>query len=182
MCFCDLWVAILASTGAVFVASFVLWMALPLHKGDHQVLPSEPEFKALLAQHDPPVGRYTIGWRGPDGTFRTPPDPTLPRGLLLVQRGALSMGKPLVFWALHLLVVSVLVAYTSSIVLPHGADGTTVFRLTSVIALLAYGGGAVPKAIWDGVPWKQVPTALVDALVYAAVTGGVFLWLWPKAA
>ena len=41
MCFCDLWLAILASTAAVFVASALLWMALPFHKGDYKPLPTD---------------------------------------------------------------------------------------------------------------------------------------------
>ena len=179
MCFCDLWLAILVATAAVFVASSLVWMVLPFHKGDYQVPPAPDEFGAPLAKHRPPVGRYMIGWCGPGGAEKAPPDPSAPRGLLVVQYGPVSMGRTLGIWALHLLVVSVLIAYAASLALGPGAAGMSVFRVTSAVALLAYGAGAAPRAIWEGLPWKQVPTALLDALIYAAATGAVFAWLWP---
>jgi hypothetical protein len=178
MCFCDLWMAILVSTGAVFVASALLWMVLPFHKGDYKPLPSQAELSGLLARQAPPAGRYMVPWCDPGS--KTPPDPNQPRAVLLVQYGPMSMGKPLLTWLLHLLILETLVAYAVSIVLPRGEDGMTVFRLTSVVALLAYGGGVVPRAIWEGVPWKQIPVGLFDAVIYAAATGAIFMWLWPQ--
>ena len=94
----------------------------------------------------------------------------------------MAMGKTLGTWAVHILVLEVLLAYAVSIVLTPGADGMTVFRLTSVVALLAFGGGTVPRAIWEGIPWKQIPGGLLDALVYAAATAAIFTWLWPQVA
>jgi hypothetical protein len=181
MCFCDLWMAILVSTGAVLVASVLVCVVLPFHKGDYKPLPAQAELTGWLARQAAPAGRYMVPWWDP--ASRTPPDPdsNQPRAVLLVQYGPMSMGKLLLTWVVHLLVLETLVAYAVSIVLPHGADGMTVFRLTSVVALLAYGGGVVPRAIWEGVPWKQIPAGLLDAALYAVATGAIFLWLWPQA-
>lgn len=183
MCFCNLWLPILLSAAAVFVLSSLMWMVLPFHKGDFQKLGAEPEFHALLRQHRPGTGRYMVGFGdcGGGGGPRTPIDPDVPRALLLVQHGPLSMGRSLGAWGVHLVVVSVLVAYAGSLALGAGAAAMPVFRMTSLAALLAYGGGVVPKSIWDGVPWKSVPVALFDAAVYAAATGAIFAWRWPAA-
>ena len=175
----DLWLPIVATTGAVFVLSSILWMALPFHKGDFQKLPGEGEYSALLKRNPLPVGRYVIGWCAP-GDAKAPAKPDDPHALLLVQRpGPVGMGKSLLIWIFYVFAISILVGYLAHLSLARGAEAMRVFRYTSVAALLAYGAAAFPKAIWEGVPWKLVPVAVFDALVYAAATGAVFAWLWP---
>lgn len=177
----ELWLPIVAATGAVFILSSLMWMALPFHKRDYEKLPGEAEFSALLRKNPLPIGRYVIGWCAP-GDKKEPAKPDDPHALLLVQKAAAGMGKSLLVWIVYVLAISVLVGYLASLSLSlsRGADALSVFRHTSVAALLAYGGAAFPKAIWEGVPWKMVPAAVLDALVYAAATGAVFTWLWPK--
>lgn len=174
---CDLWLPIVAAAGAVFVLSSIVWMALPYHKGDFQKLPGEAEYSALLKRSPLAVGRYVIGWCAPG---EKPANPSDPKALLLVQPAGVGMGKAMLVWVLHLLLVSVLVGYLAHLAVPRGAEFLDVFRVASVAALLAYAGGALPRAIWEGVPWKLVPAALLDALIYAAGTGAIFGWLWPR--
>ncbi len=40
--------------------------------------------------------------------------------------------------------------------------------------------GTIPESIWFGRPWKSVGLQLIDALLYALLTGGTFGWLWPR--
>ena len=177
----DLWLPILVATAAVFVASSVIWMATPLHKRDFLAHERQDEVAEWIRRNRPARGRYMVGWCQP-GKEKQPAAVAAdaPRGLLLVDYGPVNMGKTLGAWLLHLAIVAVLVGYVASLALGPGARGLDVFRVTSVAALLAHGGGALPKAIWEGVPWRHVPTAVLDALIYAAVTGAVFVALWPE--
>jgi hypothetical protein len=164
----------------VFLASSIVWMATPLHKKEYLSHETSEEVADWMRRNKPARGRYMVGWCQPGKDEETPTlTATSPRGLLLVDYGPVSMGKNLGAWFFHLLIVSLLVGYVASVSLAKGAASVDVFRLTSTAAFLAHGGGALPKAIWEGVPWSHVPAAVVDALIYAAVTGAVFCWLWP---
>jgi hypothetical protein len=178
----DLGIPIAASAGAVFVASSLIWMATPIHKKDYLPLEGGEEMGEWLKMKAPAAGRYLVGWCQPSKDKTAPPvDPKAPRGMLLVQYGSIAMGKTLLGWLAFLLVASAMIGYVATFSLGRGASCGSVFRVASTVALLVHGGGAVPKAIWEGIPWRHVPGALFDAVVYATVTGGVFCWLWPAA-
>jgi hypothetical protein len=177
----DLWLPILVSAVAVFVAAAVICVATPFHRRDFLAHERSDEVAEWIRRNRPERGRYTVGWSVPrKGERPADPPPDGPRSLLLVDYGPMPFGKSLGAWLLHLGVVATLVGYLASLALGPGARGLDVFRVTSVAALLAHGGGALPRAIWDGVPWRLVPAALFDAVVHAAVTGAVFVWLWPS--
>jgi hypothetical protein len=89
------------------------------------------------------------------------------------------MPRNMVLTFVFYLVVSTVVAYVASRSLAPGAEYLSVFRLTGVIAWLAYGFAVIPDAIWFGRPWPGVFKTLVDAFAYALLTAGVFAWLWP---
>ena len=91
-----------------------------------------------------------------------------------------SMGKNMVISLIFYLVVGIFVAYLASRFLSIGTEYLTVFRLTGTVAFVAYGMGIIPDAIWFGRPWGAVVKNLLDALLYALLTAGVFGWLWPN--
>jgi hypothetical protein len=37
----------------------------------------------------------------------------------------------------------------------------------------------VQDSIWKGVPWCTTAKYIVDGILYAAATAGMFTWLWP---
>ncbi len=175
-----LWLPIVLAAVGVFLVSAIVWMALPLHRKEYRKHERSEEVAEWIRRNQPAVGRYMIGWHPPgEDRKAAPATATSPRALLLVDYGPPNMGKSLGLWFVNLLVVSVLIGYVASVALPRGAAAIEVARVTFTAGLLAYGGGALPKAIWEGIPWSHVPAALVDALLYAAATAAVFAISWP---
>jgi hypothetical protein len=183
----DLWLPILLSSVALFFASSIIWMALPIHKGDYKPLREHegPIFDAIknagLAS-----GLYMFPFCSHG---KEPKSPELearlksgPFGTICVMNSTPNMGKALGLWIVNLLLVTTLVAYIASHALKPGADYLSVFRIVATAALLAHAGNALTDSIWKGRPWSHLPGALFDGVVYAALTAGFFSWLWPKAA
>lgn len=177
---------VLLSAALVWVASALIWIVLPWHKKDFAPLPDEEGTLANLAAQDLAPGLYTF----PHVT--TPGEMKEERvrkafeegaaGIITVRpRGIPNMGRSMALSAVFNVAVAVLVAYVACLTLAPGADYMTVFKLTSVVAWLAYGAGAVPDANWFGRPWSNIFKGFGDALIYALLTGGVFGWLWPMA-
>lgn len=180
----ELWHAILLSAVLVFVASSIIWMALPIHKHDYKD-PGDKEGPLLDALRSAGLrtGVYFVPWcqgKSKDEVARRMKSDVW--ALVSVLPGAPNMGKMLGAWLAHQLVVAVFVAYvlTSSGMAP-GTAYLTVFRVAGATSLLAHAGYAVPMSIWNGQPWSTVPGRLFDGVVYALLTAGAFAWLWPEA-
>ena len=62
-----LWLPILLSAVFVFIASSVIWMILPHHKGDFQKLPDEEAARAALKNVAP--GQYLIPYSSSMGRY-----------------------------------------------------------------------------------------------------------------
>ncbi|MGD9791264.1 MAG: hypothetical protein AB7Q00_09495 [Phycisphaerales bacterium] len=182
----ELWLPILVSTVICFIASAIIWMALPIHKHDYKD-PGDKEGPILdllrTSKLDP--GVYYVPWCG-GKDWKDPANQAKlkagPWAMLTVQAGQPNMGKNLGLWFIHLLIVGILVAYvTSHAGLVSGSDYLKVFRVAGTAALLAHAGGALPACIWMGAPWSHLPGKLIDGVVYALLTAGAFGWLWPHA-
>jgi hypothetical protein len=181
-----LWLPILVAAVAVFVASSIVHMALPMHKGDYQRLPHEDELldamrKAGLARghymFPCPTSMKDMGSPEMQAKFQRGPV-----GSVVVRpAGGYRMGAALGQWFVFCVVVSTLVAYAAGLHLPAGAPGSSVARITSVVALCGYAFSSVCDSIWKGVSWSITAKFVVDGALYAAVTAGVFAWLWPAA-
>ena len=182
----DLWLPILLSAVFVFVASSVLHMLIPIHKGDFGKLPGEEAvLEGMRAQGVRP-GSYGFPYAGSMKEMGTPEMiEKLNRGpvgfMTVLPNGPMNMGKSLVQWFLFSLVISIFTAYVATIVLPVGQDYMLVFRLTSTVAFMAYALGNVVDSIWKGVSWVVTLKFVFDGTVYALVTAGAFGWLWPSA-
>ncbi|MBL8764686.1 MAG: hypothetical protein JNM07_10505 [Phycisphaerae bacterium] len=182
-----LWKPILLSAALVFVASSIIWMALPIHKNDYKG-PGDKEEGLIAALRTAGLspGVYYLPWCGQ----QNPNDPAVraklsagPWALLSVQPGPPNMGKMLGAWFTHLLIVSVFVAYVAANSgMGDKAPYLEVFRLAGTTALLAHAGYAMPMSIWHGLPWSHLPGRVFDGVVYALLTAGSFAWLWPRVA
>jgi hypothetical protein len=77
-------------------------------------------------------------------------------------------------------VVSVTAAYLAGRTLSGGEEYLTVFRVSGTAAFLGYALGNIPSSIWRGQLWGTTLKHVLDGLVYALLTAGVFGWLWPQ--
>ncbi len=179
----SLWLPIVVSAALVFVASSIIWMALPIHKNDYKGLPDEDAVMTAMKQQNPGPGIYYYPWcnagRATDAASKAKSE-SGPWGQIVVAAGKPAMGPMLSAWIVHLLIVGVFIAYVSGLGLAPGTSYLKVFQVSGAAAMLAYGGGVLPKFIWEGKPWSLLPGAVFDAVVYALLTAGTFGWLWPK--
>lgn len=180
-----LWLPIVVSAVLVFIASSIIWMALPIHKHDYKN-PGDKEGPLLefLRTHGFAAGVYYVPWcQGKQNDPATQEKmKSGPWALLTVMPGGPNMGKMLGMWMLHLLIVGVFAAYIASHAgLAPGARYLSIFRIAGAAALMAHAGYALPSAIWHGMPWSQLPGRLFDGVVYALLTAGAFAGLWPDA-
>ena len=182
----ELWLPILLSAVFVFVASSVIHMATPMHKGDVVKLPGEEKLlEAMRAQGVRP-GAYMFPCAGSMKEACTPEMVAKqnlgPVGFLnVLPNGPMKLGKHLAQWFVFCLFVGLLVAYAAGHSLARDTEYLSVFRLTGTAAFLGYGLTNVCDSIWKGSPWKSTGKFLFDGIVYALVTAGTFGWLWPDA-
>lgn len=176
-----LWLPILIASVLVFIASNILWMLLPFHRSDYKTLPDD---KALIAAiGSAPSGQYLfpyVDWK----TVTPEQKDALQQqagGLLLLRNpNRFNFGPKLFQYFLFIVVIEIIVAYITGRTRPAGTHYLEVFRIAGAAALLGFGFSSVPDSIWYGKPWSNTFKQLVDALVYALLTAGVFGWLWPR--
>ncbi|MFQ5502444.1 MAG: hypothetical protein ACE5EQ_09120 [Phycisphaerae bacterium] len=182
-----LWLPILLSAVFVFIASSILHMVIPIHKGDFKKLPGEEKVLAAMREAAVPPGMYTFPCAG---SMKACSDPEYivrcklgPIGFMTVMPGSdFGMGRNLVLWFLYSVLISVLTAYVGHHAgLAPGANYLSVFRVTGTVAVLAYGVAQLNDSIWKGAPWGSTLKFVFDGVVYGLVTAGTFGWLWPEA-
>lgn len=177
----ELWQPIVLSAILVFVASSLIHMFLPIHRGEWHKLPNEEEVRNVLK--GTPPGQYMI----PFGTMEEMKDPAFlekmkegPNGTIVLWAGPLQMGKKLLQTFLFYLVVGVFVAYIGWFSLPEGPEYLKVFQICGAAAFMGHGLGWIPQMIWFGGSSRSFWTFLFDAVVYTGLTAGTFGWLWPR--
>jgi hypothetical protein len=182
----DLWAPILVAAVLVFVASSLIHMVFRWHNSDYWKLANEDEVAAALRKANAAPGLYMIPHcidmkemqseamqrRFQDGPVAA---------VLLRASGLPNMGKSLGQWFAFNIVIAVFAAYLASRTLGVHADPAQVFRVVATICFLAYAGGSLQEAIWYGKPWRAAFKEIGDGLIYGAVSGLAFAWLWPGA-
>jgi hypothetical protein len=178
-----LWLPILLSAVAVFVASSIIHMALPWHSKDFKkfaaedaVLDAMRPFNLAPGQYVAPLPESMAQMSSPEFKAKVARGPRL---ALTVLSPASSIGRNLVWWFVYGIAIGVFAAYVAALTLAPGAPYMTVFRVTSTVTFAAYA-----LALWHNVIWYSSGVgatirSTVDALVYALLTGGVFGGLWP---
>jgi hypothetical protein len=180
-----LWLPILLSAVLVFVASSIVHMVLPWHRGDYPPVPNEDAVRDALRPLAIPPGDYFVPSAGSPEAMRTPEFvDRMTQGPVLMMtvrpNGRPAMGKSLALWFFYCLVVGIFAAYVGSRALPAGAPYLRVFQIVSVTAFLAYAGALWQASIWFGRAWTTTLKSTVDGLAYALLTAGAFAWLWPR--
>lgn len=178
----SLWLPILLSAIAVFIASSLIWTVVQYHNADWRKLPDEEAARRVLKGTAP--GQYSVP-HAADGKARQSPEwqekfKEGPAAMMVVlPHGSMAMGKQFVQWISYCLIISLLVAYVAGATLPAGTAYLKVFQVTCTTALLAYAGGAAAGSIWFGHSWGRTVKDIIDGLIYGLLTAGIFGWLWP---
>ncbi len=180
-----LWLPILLSAVIVFVASSIIHMVLPIHRGDYRKLPEEDKvLDAMRAAGVTPGLVYYFPYtthkemKSPEAVERFKRGPV---GLLtVIPSGPPAMGKFLGQWFLYCLVIGVFVAYLTGRTRSVGTQYLEVFRVAGTTAFLGYAAALIQDSIWRGQSWGVTFKHVFDGLIYGLLTAGTFGWLWPK--
>lgn len=184
----DLWLPIVLSAAAVWIASALAWMVMPHHKGEFKGVPNEDALLALVRSQSIPPGQYMFPHCKDHNAMKNDPEIKArmaagPWGTLNVFAGWGNMGGKMVGSFIFYLVVSALVAHLATIAFPRnamgGADFAHVFHFTSIAAVMAYCLASIPQAIWFNRPMHSVIAGLVDGIAFGVITGAIFAWRWP---
>ena len=180
-----LWLPILLSAVVVFIASAILHMILPWHKGDCRQLPDEPKVLDALRSAGVTPGR---AYRFPYCTMKEMKSPEttekFKRGpvgtLTILASGPPAMGKYLGLWFGFCILTSVIVGCFAS--MGHGphTEHHELFHFIFVTSFLAYGYGQLVDSIWKGQTWGVTLKHVFDGFIYALVTAETFSLLWPR--
>ena len=179
----SLWLPIVVSAVLVFVASSVLHMVLKFHQKEYRELPNEDEALETLHRADLTPGTYVFPHCLPADMQNSDVVEKYKRGpvgiLNVLPSGPPSMGKFLVQWFVYCLVVGAFIAYIAGRTHGAGTSYLAIFRFVGTIAFMTYGLSETVSSIWKGAPWSATAKFMIDGLIYALLTAGVFGWLWP---
>jgi len=186
MSLASLWLPMLVSAVVVFLASWIIHVVLPWHRGDYPPLPKENEVMEALRPFSIAPGDYMVPRAGGMAEMKTPQfQEKLKKGPVMVvtvmPNGPFSMGKPLALWFVYSLVVGFFAAYVACSTVPSAAPYLKVFRITGTVAFVGYALALWQMSIWYQRSWGTTIRSTIDGLIYGALTAGVFGWLWPQA-
>jgi hypothetical protein len=180
-----LWLPIVVSALAVFVASSLIHMVSPWHRSDYPRLGMERQVLDALRPLNVPPGDYMMPrpesraeLRAPEFIERMKAGPVVM--MTVLPNGPIPMGPTLGLWFLYLLVVSTLAAIVTGLAVRPGGDLHEVIHTTALVSFTGYAMALWQMSIWYRRAWKTTLKATVDGVIYAALTAGIFAWLWPR--
>ncbi len=179
-----LWLPILVSAVAVFIASSLVHMVFKWHNSDYRALPNEDDAAAVLRAGNLSPGMYhmphcvdmkDLQREDVKARFRAGPIALI----TVLPNGEPKMGTSLRNWFILNVVVSVIAGAITvqslGLEVDHGRAG----HLAGLIAFLTYGGACVQQSVWMGKPWLSTFKDLLDAFIYGTVVALSFMFLWP---
>ena len=180
----SLWFSILLSAVLVFVVSAALHMLLPYHRSDFAKVPAEDDLRRALGSLSIPPGDYMVPYAGTPEVMRSPEHAArMNEGpvvfMTVFPNGPVAMGVSLTQWFGYLVVVAVFAAYLAGRTLGSGAEYLSVFRVVGTVAFLGYAVALCQNSIWYRRKWSTTLKSMLDGLIYAIVTAGVFASSWP---
>ena len=181
----SLWLPIVVAAAIVFVASSIIHMVLPYHKGDVKTLPKQDEIMDALRPFNIVPGDYVLPHCHSMKEMNAAEfQAKLKKGpvaiMTVMPSGPMSMGSSLTQWFVYCLVVGVFAAYIAGRALEPGAHYLEAFRFAGATAFVGYGLALPQSSIWWHKSWGTTIKSMFDALVYGLLTGGTFGWLWPS--
>ncbi len=148
-----LWLPILLSAIAVFVASSLIHMVSPWHKGDYPKVPDEEAVRSALGPLAIPPGDYMVPrpvgraeMRSPEFLDKVRAGPNLI--LTVLPNGPWSMGRNLSLWFGYVLVVTIFGAYIAGRALSPDPEGAEIVRFVGATAFIGYSAALWQMSIW----------------------------------
>jgi hypothetical protein len=181
----SLWLPILVSAVIVFVASAIIHMVLPYHRGDLRKIAKEEEVQEALRRFNLPPGDYALPHAGTPAEMKDPrfverrsKGPVVL--MTVIQPGPPAMGRELTLWFIFTIVVSIFAAYIAGRAVGPGGDYLQVFRFAGCTAFVGHSLALADNSIWFHRNWGMTIKSMIDGLIYGLLTGGTFGWLWPR--
>jgi hypothetical protein len=181
----SVWLPILLSTVAIFLASSLIWMVLPWHQKEWRGVADQEE-AARNALRGLAPGLYHLPHPASRAALRSPEfQRKMTEGpmafLTVVPNGMPNMARQMISWVAVIVFLMIVVAYIATRTLGPGTEYLEVFRIVGTTGWLAFGAATLQEAVWFGRPWRSVLTMNLDALIYALLAAGIFASMWPQA-
>jgi hypothetical protein len=175
---------VLAVAVTVFILSTVVQSVMPWHKSDFDNVPNDDDVLNAIRQLNIPPGDYCVpsprlpdGSRNPDFVEKWAKGPSV---TMTVIPGSDSMARYMGQWFAFTLLVAAIAGWVTCTIVERNNDHRSVFFYSAVITFISYSLGAWPLSIWYHRKWSTAFKSAFDAVIYAAATGLVFGWMWPK--
>jgi len=169
----QLWLPVLVSAVAVFIASSLIHMVFKWHNSDYRKLSNEDAVRDAIRAGAPAPGQYVLPHCA---------DMKEMQGEAMQRKfidGPPTMGGSLLQWFIYLLLVAAIAGAMALRVFGVQGSAHGAGHLVGLVSFLTYTGGSVQMGIWMGKPWGAVAKDILDGLIYAIISVLVFTWLWP---
>jgi hypothetical protein len=180
----SLWLPILLSAIAVFVASSIIHMLLGYHANDFKRLPDEDAVGNALRPLAIPPGDYAIPHSSSMKEMQSDEyKQRMERGpvvfMTVLPSGEIQMGKMLGMWFVYCLIVVSFAAYVAGRAVGPGAEYLDVFRFVGTVVFVGFALALWQDSIWYWRQWSTTLKNTFDGAVYALITAGIFGTFWP---
>jgi hypothetical protein len=180
----QLWLPVVATGIAVFVASSLIHMVIKWHASDYGRLSNEDAVRDAIRAGSPAPGQYVLphcaDMKDMQGEAMRKKYIEGPIGFLTLKRnGPPTMGAALFQWFLYTLAIAAVSGAMAMRVFGLHGSSHGAGHLVGMVSFLAYTGGGVQHGIWMGKPWSAVARDALDGLIYGAIGMLVFTALWP---
>ncbi len=124
----------------VFIVSALVHMVLKYHNTDYTRIPDEDAIRSVLRKVAPAPAQYMIPHCAEMKQMETPEmKQKFTEGpvavINIMHPGVPNMGRPLTYWFLFSLIVSLFIAYVASHSIPAGARYLQVFRIVGAVGI-----------------------------------------------
>jgi hypothetical protein len=177
--------ASLLSAVLVFLVSSIIHMATPWHAGDFLKVPDEDAVMAALRPFKLAPGSYVMPRPSSMKDMGTPEFKEKhrlgPSAMLhVLPGGQTGIGKQLAGWFVYTAIVALMAGYITTRGLGVGAPFMAVVKFVGAIAFLGYAVGQWQEWIWYNRSWVVTLKSTIDGVIYGALTGLAYAWLWPR--